>query len=295
MQELVTAAVQVAQGAGALLRAAYQTEQSEVRHKSTAIDLVTDTDQRTEAYILSELLRRFPDHAVLAEETGAHARSGAWQWLVDPLDGTVNFAHRMPHFAVLLAVGKQSVGEFSPQVAVTYQPLTDELFVAVKGQGTTLNGRPVRVSRTTRLLDSMGATGFQYDRLFRADDNHREFCRLNLLTQGLRRAGSAGLDLAYVAAGRFDFYWEAGLKPWDFAGGTLLVEEAGGRVTALDGGPVVLAQGTALAANPALHPLVWAALREARALPAASRAGLAAHLPAEIAARLIVPDDTARN
>jgi myo-inositol-1(or 4)-monophosphatase len=286
-RELVLAAAEVARGAGEILRRSYAGTGGTVQSKSTLIDLVTDTDRRSEEYILAELSRRFPDHELIAEESGHAGREGRYRWLVDPLDGTVNFAHRFPVFCVLLAVQeRQSGGDYRTLVAVTYDPLRDELFAAERGAGATLDGRPITVSATARLIDAILATGFEYDRLFRDDDNHREFCRLNLLTQGVRRVASAGLDLAYVACGRLDGYWEYGLHPWDVAGGMLLVTEAGGTVTGENGAEATLAGHGIVASNGRLHPPLLSALAAARRLPVGSREGLAAEVPAELAGRV---------
>lgn len=279
--ELRDAAVEIARGAGRILAEAYRGA-SRVRHKG-AVDLVTDADHASEAHVVAELRRRFPGHAILAEESGATAGEGRWRWIIDPLDGTTNFAHRIPHFAVLIAVEEHLEGGVSAtRVAVTLDPLRDELFVAVAGQGATLGGVPIRVSPTRRLIDAVLSTGFSYRRLTHTDDNHAEFCRLNLLTQGVRRFGSAGLDLAYVACGRYDGFWEHGLSPWDQASGALLVTEAGGRVTELDGGRAGLDAPAIAATNGALHDDLLAALASARARPIGSREGLDPFLPPEL-------------
>jgi myo-inositol-1(or 4)-monophosphatase len=284
LHELRDAAVEIARGAGRILATSYRGA-SQVQHKGV-VDLVTDADHASEAHVLGEIRRRFPGHAVLSEESGAATGDGRWRWIVDPLDGTTNFAHRIPHFSVLIAVEEQLAGGgVATRVAVTLDPLRDELFVAVAGQGATLGGLPVRVSQTRRLIDAALATGFSYRRLTNTDDNHAEFCRLNLVTQGVRRFGSAGLDLAYVACGRYDGFWEHGLSPWDFAGGALLVAEAGGRVSALDGGPAGLEAPAIAASNGCLHDDLLAALASARAHPIGSRQDLDPLLPPELRGR----------
>jgi len=285
LHELRDAAVVIARGAGRLVVEAYRGATS-VQHKGV-VDLVTDADRASEAHVVGEITRRFPDHAILAEESGEAAGQGRWRWIVDPLDGTTNFAHRVPHFAVLIAVEERLAGGGAAvRVAVTLDPLKDELFVAVAGEGTTLNGVPVRVSTAGRLIDSAVATGFSYRRLASTDDNHAEFCRLNLVTQGVRRFGSAGIDLAYVACGRFEGFWEHGLSPWDVAGGELLVTEAGGMVTGLAGEAVTLDAPAIAASNGILHTDLLAALASARAHPIGSRAGLDPLLPAELRGRV---------
>jgi myo-inositol-1(or 4)-monophosphatase len=175
---------------------------------------------------------------------------------------------------------------YETAIGITYDPVRDEMFEAVRGQGATLNGAPIAVSSVDRLIDATAVTGFAYDRLFRDDDNQREFCRMNLVTQGVRRLGSAGLDLAYVASGRLDLFWEAGLQPWDLAAGALLVAEAGGRVTSIQGGPLDPVAGDLIASNGRLHEATREVLAAARELPTGSRDGLEAHLPADLAARL---------
>ena len=284
LHDLRDAAVAIARGAGHILVEAYRGA-SRVQHKG-AVDLVTDADHASEAHVVAEIRRRFPGHAILAEESGAAAGEGRWRWIIDPLDGTTNFAHRIPHFAVLIAVEEQlEGGGAATRVAVTLDPLRDELFVAVAGQGATLGGAPVRVSTTPRLIDSVLSTGFSYRRLTNTDDNHAEFCRLNLLTQGVRRFGSAGLDLAYVACGRYDGFWEHGLSAWDHAGGGLLVTEAGGRVSDLVGGRAGLDAPAIAATNGTLHDDLMAALASARARPIGSREGLDPFLPPELRGR----------
>jgi myo-inositol-1(or 4)-monophosphatase len=286
MNEVRDLAVGVARAAGELLARAVREGARGVTSKSTLIDLVTDADRDSERLVLDAVRERFPEHAVLAEESGAGRTGGPYRWVIDPLDGTVNFAHGLPHFAVLIAVQERSGSDYETVVGVTYDPVRDELFLAARGQGATLNGVPIRVSKVGRLIDATAVTGFAYDRLFRNDDNHREFCRMNLVTQGVRRLGSAGLDLAYVAAGRLDLFWESGLSPWDLAAGALLVAEAGGQVTSISGGTVDLAAGDVIASNGVLHDATRRVLEEARDLPIGSRDGLEAHLPADLVAKL---------
>ncbi|OGQ85292.1 MAG: hypothetical protein A2289_10815 [Deltaproteobacteria bacterium RIFOXYA12_FULL_58_15] len=286
MNELLGVALELARGAGKILRRAYLGPASVIREKSTAIDLVTETDRESEDFLIGEITKRFPDHAVLAEESGVSGFDGPYRWVIDPLDGTVNFAHRVPTFCVLIAVQERlASGEFRTAAGITYDPLRDEMFTAARGGGAFLNGERIHVSATSRLIDAMLTTGFMYDRLFRDDNNHREFCRLNLLTQGVRRIGSAGLDLAYVACGRFDASWEYCLKLWDLAAGALLVEEAGGRVTDIEGG-AEWPGGNAVASNGVIHSAVLKSLAVAKTLPLGSRAGLGDELPEDLAARL---------
>lgn len=229
------------------------------------VDLVTEADRESERFLLARIAEAFPAHSVWGEETGRGTRDGPYRWIVDPLDGTTNFAHQIPHFAVLVAVQqRRATGGYEAVVACTYDPMRDELFSARRGEGTTLNGRSVAVSTTDSLVAASGATGFAYDRWERDDDNHAEFCALNLASQGVRRFGSAGLDLAWVACGRFDFYWETGLSPWDVSGGALLVSEAGGAVSNTRGGTFEPGTGDIAATNGALHPALMHALTLAR-------------------------------
>lgn len=237
MKELAEAAADIARRAGALLMHKLAAARSIDFKDDNPNNLVTDADRASEALILGELERRFPDHSVLAEEGGARGRSqGDYLWFVDPLDGTTNYAHGLPHFCVTLAVeGEDASGERSLLAGVVFDPVRDECFWASKGNGAHLNGRPLAVTRTQTLGAALLATGFPYDL-------HEEprlplglFDVLALRVQGMRRMGSAALDLAYVAAGRFDGFFEFGLKPWDTAAGALLVQEAGGAVRRIDG------------------------------------------------------------
>lgn len=273
---LLDLATTLAQKAGQTLNRYFEAG-FRVEHKSTRVDLVTDADRASEAVILEGVQQAFPDHAILAEESGASGAVGAvggFRWVVDPLDGTVNFAHRVPHFSVLIAVQEREDNGYRTVVAVTLDPLRNELFTAVVGEGAFCNGTPLRVSAIEAVSDGVLATGFAYDRLTREDDNHREFCRLNLMSHGVRRFGSAGLDLAYVAAGRYDGFWERGLQPWDMAGGVLLVAEAGGTVTDYQGAPARCDVGEVVAGNHQVQTQLRDALAEAARHPINARTGL---------------------
>ncbi len=278
-------AVELARGAGEILRKFYVTGAT-VTHKG-AIDLVTDADRAAEEHIINGIRARYSDHAILAEESGGSEASGDYRWIVDPLDGTVNFTHKIPHFSVLIAVQKRTAQGFATEVGIVYDPLRDEMFIAEAGKGATLNGKAIRVSATAALIDSMAVTGFAYDRLLSRTDNHAEFCLMNLVTQGVRRFCSAGLDLAYTDCGRLDFYWEYGLKPWDLAAGALLVTEAHGKLTDLQGGPVDPGRGGAIiASNGLTHAAVIDALATAQEYQVNARAALVDHLPKELAEEL---------
>lgn len=281
MHELSELAIDLAKDAGEVLRSAYRTVTT-IERKSSLIDLVTSADKESEFRIIDRLKKTVPRHAVLAEEIGALPAESDYQWVIDPLDGTVNFAHRIPHFAVLIAVQQRQRGVYETLCGVCYNPMLDELFFAEQGQGCFINNVPVGVSSSQRLIDSVASTGFAYDRLYNRDDNHAEFCRMNLLTRGVRRSGSAGLDLAYVACGRYDLFWEYGLKQWDLCAGVLQVREAGGLVTSPTGESFVDNSGELLATNGRLHDVAKAALASARGLPIGSRDKLSEYLPEEL-------------
>lgn len=214
----------------------------QISHKGL-VDLVTEWDRRSEATIMRIIRETFPTHAILAEESGASPQRSDHRWIVDPLDGTTNFAHAYPMFCVSMAYERQ--GELD--VGVILDPLRRELFVAQRGHGASLNGRPIAVSAATTLIDSLLETGFPYDR-GRMGLALRQLDHLAFQAQGIRRAGAAALALAYVAAGRIDGFWEATLNPWDHAAGVLLIREAGGVATLLDGSPYQ-ADGRELAAS----------------------------------------------
>lgn len=246
---IVALAQRLAREAGAIQRERYET-QIEIASKSRPIDLVTEVDRACEAHIVAALRRERPGDDILAEEGGAHADGGAaWRWVIDPLDGTVNYAHGYPCFAVSIGVERDGVRT----VGVVYDPLRDELFDAVRGGGARRNGRPIRVSDAKQVATSLLATGFAYDVRDSARDNLDQFARAVKHAGGVRRDGSAAIDLCYVACGRFDAYWELKLHAWDVAAGILIVEEAGGRVTDLAGGPVPSSGSEIASSNGAIH------------------------------------------
>lgn len=253
LDETVKTAMTIALEAGALLREGY----GQVRNltmKSSAVDPVTEYDHASEALITGRLRAAFPDHLVLGEEgtQDEAARAGAGEtptWIVDPLDGTVNFSNTYPVFAVSLGLWQGN----EPLAGVVYDPLRDECFHARRGGGAWLatggQRRPLATSSATELLNSLLATGFPYDRHTSELDNVAQFAAFLKRARGLRRSGSAALDLAYVAAGRLDGYWEYKLSSWDVAAGVLLVREAGGSVTTMDGGPFQLSRMVDLIAS----------------------------------------------
>jgi len=235
--------------AGEILRSGYG-KQHEINHKG-AIDLVTEIDYRSEAFILQELRTAFPEHQVITEEIGAQFGSDCCLWYIDPLDGTVNYAHNIPIFSVSIAY--QEGGEI--QLGAVCDPMRQECFSAERGKGAWLNGVPIHVSHQTQLDQSLLVTGFPYDIRTRKENNLDNHARLALNSQGVRRLGSAALDLCYVAAGRFDAFWELSLSSWDIAAGSLIVEHAGGIVTNVQGEPDYLTSPQSiLAANPHIHP-----------------------------------------
>ncbi|MEW6566667.1 MAG: inositol monophosphatase family protein [Chloroflexota bacterium] len=259
LEERLAFAADLARRSGALLRQGYGNA-TEVRHKGS-VELVTEYDVRSEELIRSALAAAFPAEAVQGEEGGLTG-AGEGRWLVDPLDGTANFAHGIPIFCVSIAWLQGS----EPLLGVVYDPLRDELFEGGAGLGARLNGRELRVSAQLSLAESLLVTGFPYDIRSNPRNNLKEYAALALRSLGVRRLGSAALDLAYVAAGRFDGFWEFGLSPWDFAAGTVLVREAGGRVTRADGGPDVFASPTSLlATNGRIHASVLEVLQEVEA------------------------------
>ena len=232
-----------------------------IEEKGRSGDLVTEADKKAEAQILKVLRRYVPEHQILAEESGQLGdRENEYLWAIDPLDGTTNYAHGYPIAAVSVGLLIEGI----PQVGAVYNPFRNELFRAAKGLGATCNRRPIRVSQTAELIKSLLVTGFAYDRRETADNNYAEFCYLTHFTQGVRRSGSASLDLTDVACGRLDGYWERGLRPWDIAAGIVLVEEAGGKVTAYDCSPLEIDSGRILATNGQIHPSLSQALKEAR-------------------------------
>ncbi len=237
----------LARAAGGILRGGYEKDH-DVRLKGV-IDLVTEMDHKSEKYLLDEIARRWPASRVLAEESGESGRGDLF-WYVDPLDGTVNYAHGIPIFCVSIACAWDG----TTRLAAVYDPMRGEMFSAERGRGARLNARPLRVTRVAELRQALLVTGFPYDAWTAKVNNLEYFGRFARLTQGVRRLGSAALDLCYVAAGRFDGYWELTLKPWDVAAAGLIAEEAGARVTDLRGGADYLSPPQSiLAAGAELH------------------------------------------
>lgn len=222
------------------------------------INLVTEADLASEKLIIERIKSYYPKHSILAEESGNAVVSGdsSWKWIIDPLDGTTNFAHGYPCFCVTLALeheGKIVLG-------VTFDPTRNELFATERGQGATLNNKPIRVSETEKLGDALLVTGFPYN--FKQKDNFaRSLTNFLLQSRGVRRDGSAAIDMAYVACGRFDGFWEEGLNPWDVAAGVLMIEEAGGRISYYDGSPFSVYAPPICASNGLIHEEMLQVLR----------------------------------
>ena len=247
----------LARQAGELLRLGYEGEH-QVDYKGS-IDLVTEVDRQSEDLLLGEIQRLFPGHQIVSEEIGLVPGRAADQWFVDPLDGTVNYAHGVPFFSVSIAYARNGV----VTLGAIYDPLREELFTAERGQAARLNGRRLQVSRATELQRSLLVTGFPYDTWSTPQNNLKNFSRFSKMTQGVRRLGSAALDLCYVAAGRFDGYWELTLNPWDVAAGSLIAAQAGAVVTTLAGEPDILTPPCSLiAAPPDIHAKMLEILNE---------------------------------
>lgn len=247
MPNYLSIATDIARAAGAILREGYS-QKKNITLKG-AVDLVTEYDHRSEALIVARLRAAFPAHAIRAEEGTNNATASDYEWLVDPLDGTTNFAHGFPVFSVSLALTE--CGQL--RVGVVYDPLRDELFAAEAGQGATLNGAPIHVSTETDLSRALLATGFPYDLRTNPHNNFAQFIQFQLRSQTVRRAGSAALDCCWVAAGRLDGYWEYRVKPWDVGAGALIAREAGGRVTTAEGAEDFLGREAIVVSNGHIH------------------------------------------
>jgi myo-inositol-1(or 4)-monophosphatase len=248
---------QLARQAGAILRESYDKEH-DVSYKGV-IDLVTEVDRASESFLIGEINRQFPGHSILAEESGRLGERGVHHWLIDPVDGTVNYAHHIPMFCVSIAYAFEG----TVVLGAVYDPMRDEMYLAERGHGSTLNGRRLACAQAPELAKSLLVTGFPYDAWDTDQDNFANFVRFSKHSLGVRRFGSAALDLCYVGAGRFDGYWEMSLNTWDVAAAGLVAEEAGARVTNTADGPDYLSPPQSIvAANPALHAQILALLKE---------------------------------
>ena len=249
MNHFLEIATQAAQAGGMILEK-YWGKLSNIEQKTFHWDLVTEADKESEKVIFDILKKEFPTHTLLGEETGLQEIEGTdYTWVVDPLDGTTNYTHQYPMVSISIAL----LHKGEPIIGVVYNPIHHELYQAAKGQGATLNRKTITVSKTESLQFSLLATGFAYDRRDTTDNNYLEFFHITHQSQGVRRAGSAALDLAYVAAGRLDGFWERGLQPWDMAAGVVLVREAGGKVSSYENEPFILESGRILATNGIIH------------------------------------------
>jgi myo-inositol-1(or 4)-monophosphatase len=240
----------IAREAGALLLRYFQ-QGIKVEYKGDA-DLVTAADRAAEALIRDRISQQFPSHDVLGEEQGLNDQGSDYRWYVDPLDGTTNFAHGYPVFGVSMALEHRTQGRGSRIAGVVYDPTRDELFSAEQGRGAHLNGRPIHVSKAAELKECLVATGFPSHKRHKNPNIHF-YHQITLRTHGVRRAGSAALDLCNVASGRFDGFWEFNLNPWDTAAGVLIVEEAGGKVSRFNGSPFEIDSRETLASNGLVH------------------------------------------
>ncbi|MEI6615129.1 MAG: inositol monophosphatase family protein [Cyanobium sp. ELA507] len=248
IERLLDLARRAAQAGARPLREMFRQE-IRIKLKGSAGNLVTEADHAAEEAVLELLADETPDFGVLAEESGRRAGQGDLEWCVDPLDGTTNYAHGFPFFGTSVGLtwrGRPLLGAFA-------MPAMEQVFWAAPGHGAWCNGERIQVTDCAHVADALLGTGFAYDRVERRDNNYAEFAWFTHRSHGVRRAGAAAADLAYVAAGRLDGYWERGLSPWDLAAGLVLVEQAGGVVSAYDGGPLDLARGRVLACGPRLH------------------------------------------
>jgi len=261
VSDLLQIAEVIARQAGAVLMEGY----GNVRHiqQKGVIDLVTEFDKRSEEVIISSIQQKFPDHAILAEESGHNKTISDYQWVIDPLDGTTNFAHGIPIFSVSIGLLRNN----SPVAGVVYDPVRNEMFSAELGQGATLNNHPIQVSSQTDLGQAVISTGFPYDVRTNPRNNFAQFVQFQLRTQAVRHLGSAALDCTWTAMGRLDGYWEFAVKPWDIGAGALIVREAGGRVTSVDADENFLSNDSILVSNGLLHGQMLRVLTEGTKAP----------------------------
>ena len=258
MEENITRVARKAAQAGGAILMEYYGKVKAIEHKGD-IDLVTEADQASERRIISMIKDAYPHHRILAEESGDSGDASSYTWIVDPLDGTTNYAHGYPCFCVSIAI------EYEKEVihGIIYDPVKKELFTADKGNGAYLNGTPITVSSTQELNNSLLCTGFPYDVRENMESNIRLFRSFLMHAQAVRRDGSAALDLCYTAAGRFDGFWEQNLHPWDVAAGSLILSEAGGKLSRYKGEPFSVYMPEIIASNGLLHKQMLAIVRRA--------------------------------
>lgn len=255
MHPMLNIAVRAARSAGEIInRSAENVGRLQINYKSKN-DYATEVDRMAEQEIIRIIKAAFPEHAILAEESGEH-QGNDYVWIIDPLDGTTNFLHGFPQFAVSIALKLKDRIE----IGVIYDPLRDELFTAERGGGVMMNSRKIRVTAQANMTGALLGTGFPFKNLQHIDAYLGMFKALSIDTAGIRRAGAAALDLAYVAAGRLDGFWEIGLQPWDMAAGILLIKEAGGVATDFTFGDTYLDSGNLIAGNPKMHQLIYKAI-----------------------------------
>lgn len=247
MLQLKSFAVDLARKSGALLKEKFS--QTHEIHYKGEINLVTEADKLSEDLIIETIKRNFPDHGILSEESPAITGAGKLRWIIDPLDGTTNYSHGYPVFCVSVALENEG----TIVLGVIYDPMREDMFVAIRGEGAYLNDKKLKVSSVNNLSRSLLATGFPYDIRDSKENNLDYFNAMAINVQAIRRAGAAALDLAYLAAGRFDGFWELKLKPWDTAAGCLMVEEAGGVISDIAGGKWHLQSPNLLASNALIH------------------------------------------
>ena len=254
---MLNIAVRAARRAGSIINRAALGGDALVVKTKRANDFVTQVDRAAEEAIIEVVRKAYPDHGFLAEESGAASSDAEYRWIIDPLDGTTNFIHGFPQYAVSIGIKHREALAHG----VIYDPVKNELFTASKGRGAFLNDRRVRVSKCTRLQDALIGTGFPFKEVTRLDLYGKQLARFMRVAAGVRRAGAAALDLAYVACGRLDGFWELGLSPWDMAAGTLLIQEAGGLVGDLEGEAGFMESGDICAGTPKIFPALLEALR----------------------------------
>jgi myo-inositol-1(or 4)-monophosphatase len=258
--DLTLIAIQAARQGGAILLD-YAKKGFQIHKKDQAINLVTEADLRSEEAIIQTIRHAFPEHQILSEEQGLQKiPTHPIKWIIDPLDGTTNFAHGFPMYNVSIGVEYEG----TCVIGVVYDPTRNELFLAQKGKGVTLNGMPIHVSATPKLKEALLVTGFAYNVHTAEDNNLKEFCTFTLRTRGIRRTGTAAIDLCYIACGRFDGFWELHLNPWDTAAGKVIVEEAGGKVTNYAGEPYSIYGRTIIASNGLIHQEMIEVLKNCR-------------------------------
>ncbi len=256
MQDILKVALEAAREAGQFLKESVGRVRNVETKKGEVRNLVSEIDRGAEETIIRIIKSSFPGHAILAEESGASDTSDEYRWIIDPLDGTTNFLHGLPIFCTTIGVERR--GEIV--AGVTFDPNLNELFTAEKGSGAYLNGRRIRVSITAELINSLLVTGFPYNIAENPDHAADHFTNLLFEARGVRRLGSAALDLSYVAAGRFDGFWEVSLNPWDMAAGVLFVREAGGMISDFTGAPTTIYRKQILATNGLIHSAVTSVL-----------------------------------